>query len=166
MHANVNLHRYGFGNKPCLTCLIKRVKIQNKAHTLKHATGSIYEICITTVKRYRYQYISWIMHTVRALLCFLWLYICLFCPYPSELLKGHWLGNNMIARVDSSSASEGTSQYHYSDVIMSAMVSQITNLTIVYEAVYSEADQRKHQSSASMAFVRGVHRSPVNYPHK
>ena len=42
---------------------------------------------------------------------------------------------------------------HYNDVIMSAMASQITSLTIVYSTVYSGADQRKHQSSASLAFV-------------
>ena len=49
---------------------------------------------------------------------------------------------------------------------MGAMASQITSLTIVYSTVYSDADQRKHQSSASVAFVRGVHRGPVNSPHK
>ena len=49
---------------------------------------------------------------------------------------------------------------------MGAMASQITSLTIVYSTVYSGADQRKHQSSASLAFVRGIHRSPVNSPHK
>ena len=54
---------------------------------------------------------------------------------------------------------------HYDDVIMSAMASQIT-LTIVYSTVHSGADQRKHQSSASLAFVRGIHRWPVNSPHK
>ena len=47
-----------------------------------------------------------------------------------------------------------------------AMVSQITSLMIVYSTVYSGADQRKHQSSASLAFVRGIHRRPVNSPHK
>ena len=55
---------------------------------------------------------------------------------------------------------------HYDDVIMSTMASQITNLTIVYSTVYSDADQRKHQSSASLAFVWGIHRGPVNSPHK
>ena len=55
---------------------------------------------------------------------------------------------------------------HYSDVIMGTMASQITSLTIVYSTVYSSADQRKHQSSASLAFVRGIHRGPVNTPHK
>ena len=49
---------------------------------------------------------------------------------------------------------------------MGAIASQITRLTIVYSIVYSDADQRKHQSSASLAFVRGIHRGPVNSPHK
>ena len=31
-------------------------------------------------------------------------------------------------------------------------------LTVVYLTVYSDADQRKHQSSASLAFVWGIHR--------
>ena len=55
---------------------------------------------------------------------------------------------------------------HYSDVIMSAIASQITSLSIVYSTVFSVLDQRKHQSSASLAFVWGIHRSPVNSPHK
>ena len=50
---------------------------------------------------------------------------------------------------------------HYGDAIMGAISSQITSLTIVYSTVYSDADQRKHQSSASLAFVW-----PVNSPHK
>ena len=49
---------------------------------------------------------------------------------------------------------------------MGAMASQITSLTIVYSTVYSGADQRKRKSSASLAFVRGIHRWPVNSPHK
>ena len=55
---------------------------------------------------------------------------------------------------------------HYSDVIMSAMASQITSLIIVYSTAYSDTDQRKHQSIASLAFVQGIHRWPVNSPHK
>ena len=66
------------------------------------------------------------------------------CPHPHPLY--HWT--------------------HYSDVIMGTIASQITSLTIVYSTVYSDADQRKHQSSASLAFVRGIHRGPVNSPHK
>ena len=49
---------------------------------------------------------------------------------------------------------------------MSAIASQITSLTIVYSTVYPGADQSKHQSSASLAFVWGIHRGPVNSPHK
>ena len=55
---------------------------------------------------------------------------------------------------------------HYGDVIMGTMASKITSLTIVYSTIYSGADQRKHQSSAPLAFVRGIHRWPVNSPHK
>ena len=54
---------------------------------------------------------------------------------------------------------------HYSDVLMGSIASQITSLTTVYSSFYSGADQRKHQSSASLAFVRGIHRRPVNSPH-
>ena len=50
----------------------------------------------------------------------------------------------------------------YSDVIMSAMAYYITSLTIVHSTVYSGADK----SPASLAFVRGIHRWPVNSPHK
>ena len=49
---------------------------------------------------------------------------------------------------------------------MGAIVSQITSLTIVYSTVYSEADQGKYQSTALLAFVWGIHRRPVNSPHK
>ena len=55
---------------------------------------------------------------------------------------------------------------YYNDVIMGAIWSQITILTIVYSAIYSGVDQSKHQSSASLAFVRGIHRGPVNSLHK
>ena len=55
---------------------------------------------------------------------------------------------------------------HYDDVIMGTIASQITSLTIVYSTVYSGADQSKHQSTASLAFVWGIDRGPVNSPHK
>ena len=54
---------------------------------------------------------------------------------------------------------------YYNDVIMSAVASQITGVSIVYSTFCSDADQRKHQSSASLAFFRGIlnslHRGPV-----
>ena len=46
------------------------------------------------------------------------------------------------------------------------MASQITDVLNVCSIVYSGTDQRKHQSSASLALVRGIHRWPVNSPHK
>ena len=49
---------------------------------------------------------------------------------------------------------------------MGATASQTTSLSIVYSTVYSDVDQRKHQRSASLAFVWGIHRGPVNSPHK
>ena len=61
---------------------------------------------------------------------------------------------------------EGPRATHYNDILLGAMASQITSLTFVYSTFYSGADQRKHQSSAPLAFVRGIHRWPVNYPHK
>ena len=49
---------------------------------------------------------------------------------------------------------------------MSAMVLQITVVSIVYSTVCSGADQRKHQSFALLAFVRGIHWWPVDSPYK
>ena len=60
----------------------------------------------------------------------------------------------------------GTIPKHYNGVIMGAMAPQITSIIIVYCTVPSGADQGKHQSSASLAFVRGIHWWPVNSPHK
>ena len=87
-----------------------------------------------------------------------------------------WFDNNYCANPDnwiseyciilSRDGQQSLSISHYDDVTMSLMASQITSLTIVYSTVYSGEDQRKHQSSASLAFVRGIHRGPVNSPHK
>ena len=49
---------------------------------------------------------------------------------------------------------------------MGAITSQITSLTIVFSTIYSGTYKKNHQSSASLAFVRGIHRWPVNFPHK
>ena len=53
----------------------------------------------------------------------------------------------------------------YHDIWMGAKASQITSLTIVYSSVYSGTDKRKHQSSASLAFVRGIHWT-IEFPAK
>ena len=49
---------------------------------------------------------------------------------------------------------------------MGTIASQITSLMNVFSTVYLDTDQRKHQSAASLAFVRGIHWRPVNSPHK
>ena len=55
---------------------------------------------------------------------------------------------------------------HYSNIIMGMMASEITSLTIVYSTVFSGTDQRKHQSSVPLAFVRAIYQWPVNPLHK
>ena len=56
--------------------------------------------------------------------------------------------------------------FHYSEVIMGAMASQITGISIVYSTVCSGAEQRKRQSCALLASVRGIYREPVEFSHK
>ena len=56
--------------------------------------------------------------------------------------------------------------FHYSDVIMIAIAFQISSVSIVCSIVSSCADQRSHESSASLAFVMGIHRWPVDSTHK
>ena len=66
---------------------------------------------------------------------------------------------NLISQYNSSPAPPAAYMCHHcNDVIMTTMASQITSLTVIYSTVYSDADQRKHQSSASLAFVWGIHR--------
>ena len=56
--------------------------------------------------------------------------------------------------------------YQCSGVILGMMASQIASLNIVYSTVYAGENQRKYQNSASLAFVRVIHRWPVNSTHK
>ena len=91
---------------------------------------------------------------------------------PPHGRQRHVCPTNAMARCISSNVvvlpvhGIGINVKHYSDIIMGTIASQITSLTIVYSTVYSDADQRKHQSSTSLAFVWGIHRGPVNSPHK
>ena len=80
--------------------------------------------------------------------------------FASKASKGfEYFGENRKMQVHFTS-------YHYGDVIMTTIASEITSPTIIYSTVYSGPNQRKHQSSASLACVRGIHRWPVNSPHK
>ena len=85
-----------------------------------------------------------------------------FCPGRDELdAPSTWR-----VRIWWSNPNNVPVMHHYCDVIMGVIVSQITSLMIVYSTIYSSADQRKHQSSTSLAFVWGIRRWPVNSPHK
>ena len=55
---------------------------------------------------------------------------------------------------------------NYNDVIIITIASQIFSVSIIYSTVCSGADQIKNQSPASLASVKGIHRWPVNSPHK
>ena len=79
--------------------------------------------------------------------------IWIFCGYVKQMIQ---------TRVGCG----GFEYEHNSDVIMDTVASQITSLTIIYSTNYSDADQRKQRSSASLAFVREFHRWPVNSPPK
>ena len=92
---------------------------------------------------------------------------CFIMPVQSPLYGYyHCCQSSTHKSVGNPHKGEATALKHYCDDIMDAMASQITSLTNVYSTVYSDADQRKHQSSASLASVRGIHRGPVNSPHK
>ena len=68
-------------------------------------------------------------------------------------LGQHWLIYQLVSHYFSTL---NLSLLHYNDVTMGAMASQITSLTIAYLTVYSDADQRKYQDCASLAFTRGI----------
>ena len=106
-------------------------------HTM--SPSDLITMCSTSHHKYTRDLLSFALVTLSILIGFM----RQICPYLSGLLHGH-----------------------YDDVIMTTIASQTTSLTVVYSIVYSGVDQRKHQSSASLAFVRGIHRRPVNSPHK
>ena len=89
----------------------------------------------------------------------------MWCHYNDAdlLLSTAVTGHHTVRR---SVRQSGLVRSHYNDVIVGAIASLITCLMIVYSTVYSDADQRKHQSSASLACVRGIHQGPVNSPHR
>ena len=95
-----------------------------------------------------------------------WLKQC--CDVPTDFTHAHpssLVSPTHCQSYDCANASETTLK-HYSDVIISAMASQITGASIVYKTDCSGTDRSKHQSSASLAFAWGIHWWPVNSPHK
>ena len=95
-------------------------------------------------------------------------FISMFCMYVQSGTHSHFHWKIIAALIWSLTVLMfvDITGAHYGDVIVGAVASQITSFTIVYSTVYSDADQRKHQSSASLAFVWGILRGPVNSPHK
>ena len=79
------------------------------------------------------------------------------CFFDSSEIMGSWWSQSGFTNVQQShwgcSSLKIYPLLHYHDVIMTTMASQITSHRVVYSTVYSDADQRKHQSSASLAFV-------------
>ena len=75
---------------------------------------------------------------------------CWILPYKGPVMRNVWTSSWNF--------------FHNNDVIMSMIASQITSLISVYSTVYLGADQRKHQSSASLAFVWGSHRDRYKGP--
>ena len=88
--------------------------------------------------------------------------VCEPCTFIVFLIEHPFWFVSLFCFVDSIHAMDritsASRNEHYDDVIMTTIASQITSLTVVYSTVYSDADQSKHQSSASLAFVWGIHR--------
>ena len=101
--------------------------------------------------------IKWTIHPKYLVEIFEHVCVCL-CVFVSVFVS--------VCEKDSITPKCRRSTPHYGDVIMNTIASQITSLAIVFSTVYLDIDQRKHQSSASLAFVWGIHRGPVNSPHK
>ena len=132
----------------------------NRRHTMNQGRqGLLTHICITSqVAGNKQSYSNWTNicnHCIRLEYHFVWSKKHSLC-----LMTIHF----NLKRLDISSVmtDSKTMIFHYNDVIMGEIASRITSLTIVFSTVYSDADQRKHQSSAPLAFVRGIHRGPVN----
>ena len=87
-----------------------------------------------------------------------------FIPNKATFTK--YCLSQWISKFHGSSVWQYLVHFYYNGIIVGAMASQITSLTIVYSTIYSGLNQRKHQSSASLAFVWGIHRWTVNSPCK
>ena len=97
-------------------------------------------------------------------------YKCIFIYLSNWYDRGSsnllpWIARTRLIYVINIMSADDLAALYNNDVIMKAMASQITGVS-VYSTVVSDADQRKHQSSASLAFVRWIHRWPVNSPHR
>ena len=83
-----------------------------------------------------------------------------------SIMTSQMTGNLTVYPPDHSDYCQRHHKSHYNGIIMSVVASQITSVSIVCSTVASGADQRKYESSASLAFVQGIHWWLVNSPHK
>ena len=109
-----------------------------------------------------YAYTYWFVHPF-AIYAFLTLLTCTGSGFYIWWSCDHYQNTSSLVHQHTFIATQ--TYMHYNGNIMSAMMYQITSLMIVYSSVYSGTDQRKHQNSASLVFVRGIHRWPVSSPH-
>ena len=138
------------------------VKLSETIHSNKlcDATLAVNETPILSWRHWDRNNIATILQTTFLISNFLTENMCVLVQmFGRQTIIQHWHTDDSLAPTKQQAS-------HYNDVIMGAMASQIISLTIVFSMVYSSADQRKHQRSASLAFVRGIHRWPVNSPHK
>ena len=91
-----------------------------------------------------------------------WQWYAIYGSHPLETNLHSRSSLGVLHTDESSNSLDQCRSIHYSDVIMDTIASRITILTIVYSTVYSGADHRKHQSSASLAFVRGIRQMASN----
>ena len=158
-----------------LWCFLRSVTEQTVEQTVETPSRPLWHHCNAQIQESTHQYST------------IWLSVAILLGLDAQFISYHDRNSRPVAIVGrviqepyhnfkinavhvttgcmQNSSTWTMSSNHYCDIIMGAM-SQITSLTIVYSTVYSGADQRKHQSSASLAYVRGIHRWPVNYPHK
>ena len=128
---------------------IKPIQLITSSHT--HLWGQDYSLTRTATDYYGLQHVL-ILGSTR-----------------NKLLLRHLVSTGLagiLPHTCIAPTTHATGTRHYSDIIKSTVASQITSLSIVYSTVYSDADQRNHLSSASLAFVQGIHRGPVNSEHK
>ena len=170
---------------------MRHILHSNSVHfSLKHSSCrvnfSFYIICILSAVHANTILIPWKLTRFMFICCFD--VDALACRSEFES-KGDWMSSSGETRIRRLASQEPTREQteilltnfltiehqvknltkksiHCGDAIMGTMASHITSLTVVYSTIYSGADQRKHQSYASLAFVRGIHRGPVNSPHK
>ena len=115
---------------------------------------------------YRYWISKADMHVVLLSCASLEFFLIILLPLQCKYILIQTCVPSIICRLEIMTVNHLDASTHYGDVIMGTIASQITSPTIVYSTVYLYADQRNHQGSASLAFVRGIHRGPVNSPHK